>query len=63
MKPPAWWRDGPTGLKRAQRNHQGLDNRLVERGTTVSYETIRHWCRKFGAEYARTLKRRQLIEA
>jgi putative transposase len=23
------------------------------------YETIRHWCRKFGTEYARKLKRRQ----
>ena len=28
-------------------------------GITVSYETIRRWCRKFGTEYARALKRRQ----
>ena len=25
---------------------------------TVSYETIRQWCRKFGSVYARKLKRR-----
>ena len=36
-----------------------VEDLLAERGITVSYETIRHWCRKFGAEYARTLKRRQ----
>ena len=24
----------------------------------MSYETIRQWCRKFGTEYARKLKRR-----
>ena len=32
---------------------------LAERGINVSYETIRHWCRKFGTEYARRLKRRE----
>ncbi len=31
---------------------------LAERGIVVSYETIRQWCRKFGTEYARKLKRR-----
>ena len=36
-----------------------VEDLLAERGITVSYETIRHWCRKFGAEYARTLKRRR----
>jgi putative transposase len=35
-----------------------VEDLLAERGVTVSYETIRHWCRKFGTEYARTLKRR-----
>jgi transposase-like protein len=25
----------------------------------VTYETVRKWCRKFGPEYARRLKRRQ----
>ena len=32
---------------------------LAERGITVSYETIRQWCRKFRTEYARKLRRRQ----
>jgi putative transposase len=31
----------------------------AERGITVSYETIRHWCRKFGAEYARSHRQAQ----
>ena len=32
---------------------------MAERGVIVSYETIRQWSRKFGAEYARRLKRRE----
>ncbi len=32
---------------------------LAQRGITVSYETIRHWCRTFGPAYARTLRRRR----
>ena len=36
-----------------------VEDLLAERGIIVSYETIRRWCQKFGAEYARTLKRRQ----
>lgn len=32
---------------------------MAELGITVSYETIRRWCRKFGAEFARKLRRRQ----
>ena len=32
---------------------------LVQRGVTVSYEVIRQWCRTFGWEYARTLRRRR----
>ena len=36
-----------------------VEDLLAERGITVSYETIRQWCRKFGSEYARGLKRRQ----
>ena len=34
-----------------------VEDLLAERGITVSYETIRHWCRKFGTEYATSLKR------
>ena len=36
-----------------------VEDLLAERGITVSYEAIRSWCRKFGSEYARTLRRRQ----
>ena len=32
---------------------------LAERGVNVTYETIRQWSIKFGAQYARRLKRRQ----
>ena len=36
-----------------------VEDLLAERGITVSYETIRQWCEKFGPDYARRLKRRQ----
>ena len=36
-----------------------VEDLLAERGIVVSYETVRQWCRKFGSEYARRLKRRQ----
>jgi len=36
-----------------------VEDLLAERGITVSYETIRRWCQKFGADYVRRLKRRQ----
>ncbi len=36
-----------------------VEDLLAERGITVSYETIRQWSRKFGAEYARKLRRRE----
>ena len=32
---------------------------LAQRGITVSYEAIRQWCRAFGPEYARRLRRRR----
>jgi putative transposase len=35
-----------------------IEDLLAERGITVSYETIRLWCIKFGSMYARRLKRR-----
>jgi len=36
-----------------------VEDLLAERGITVSHETVRQWCRKFGTEYARRLKRRE----
>ena len=36
-----------------------VEDLLAERGVIVSYEAIRHWCAKFGPDYARKLRRRQ----
>ena len=38
------------------RDTEGL---LAQRGITVTYETIRQWCRTFGLAYARRLRRRR----
>jgi putative transposase len=32
---------------------------LAERGVTVSYETVRRWCRKFGGSFAHAMRRRR----
>ncbi len=39
-------------------SNRDVEDLLAERGITVNYETIRLWCIKFGARYARRLKRR-----
>ena len=36
-----------------------VEDLLVERGITVTYEAIRHWCRTFGLDYARRLRHRR----
>ena len=36
-----------------------MEDLLAQRGVTVSYETIRHWCQTFGLDYARKLRRRR----
>ncbi len=36
-----------------------VENLLAERGVTVTYEAIRQWCRTFGLDYARRLRRRR----
>lgn len=36
-----------------------VEEMLLERGIMVSYETIRRWGIKFGADYARRLRRKQ----
>lgn len=40
-------------------NHRDIENLHAERGITVSHESIRLWCIKFGAKYAERLKRKQ----
>jgi putative transposase len=32
---------------------------LTERGIVVSYETVRRWCKKFGEDFAKRLRRRR----
>jgi len=39
-------------------SHRDIEDLLAERGITVSYESIRLWCNKFGPKYARRLKKR-----
>ncbi len=39
-------------------SHRDIEDLLAERGITVTYESIRRWCIKFGATYARRLKRK-----
>ena len=34
-----------------------VEDLLAERGVTVTYEAIRQWCRTFGLDYARRLRR------
>jgi putative transposase len=36
-----------------------VEELLALRGIVVSYETLRRWCHRFGAHYARNLRRRQ----
>ena len=36
-----------------------VEDLLAERGVTVTYEAIRLWCRRFGLDYARRLRRRR----
>jgi putative transposase len=36
-----------------------VEELMLERGVTVSYETVRQWCAKFGQPYANQLRRRR----
>ncbi len=36
-----------------------VEDLLAERGVTVTHEAIRQWCRTFGLDYARRLRRRR----
>ncbi len=36
-----------------------VEDLLAERGIEVSYESIRHWCARFGPEYAHKLKKQR----
>jgi putative transposase len=36
-----------------------VEDLLAQRGITVTYETVRHWCQTFGLTYARRLRRKR----
>jgi putative transposase len=36
-----------------------VEELMLERGVTVSHETVRRWCRKFGQTYTDALRRQQ----
>ncbi|CAM5314635.1 IS6 family transposase [Streptomyces hirsutus] len=40
-------------------SYREIEELMLARGVTVSYETIRQWCVKFGPVYARELRRRR----
>ena len=39
-------------------SHRDIEDLLAERGITVSHESIRLWCIKFGPKFARRLRRK-----
>ena len=39
-------------------SHRDVEDLLAQRGITVSYESIRLWCNKFGSKYAQRLRRK-----
>ena len=42
-------------------SHRDVEDLLAQRGITVSYESIRLWCIKFGATYAYGVAHRELM--
>ena len=40
-------------------SYHDVQERLMERGITVSHEAIRQWCGKFGQDYASQLRHRR----
>jgi len=40
-------------------SYRDVEELLAERGVVLTYETVRQWCRKFGQQYANTLRRRR----
>ena len=40
-------------------SYRDIEELISERGVTVTYETIRAWCYKFGQDYAKRLRARR----
>ena len=57
--PPEIISHGVWLYRRFTLSFRDVEEILAKRGILVTYETIRQWCRKFGPEYARGLRRHQ----
>ncbi len=40
-------------------SYRDVEELLAARGVSLTYETVRQWCRKFGQAYANELRRRR----
>src|SRR4029450_13110840 len=40
-------------------SYRDVEELMAARGVLLSYETVRQWCRKFGQQYAKQLRRRR----
>ena len=49
----------PRPTHRFSLSFRDAEDLLAQRGITVTYETIRQWCRRFGPAYAQSLRRRR----
>ena len=49
----------PRPTHRFSLSFRDAEDLLAQRGITVTYETIRQWCQRFGPVYARRLRRRR----
>jgi Aldehyde dehydrogenase family len=41
------------------KHYRDIEELMVERGVVLTYETVRHWCLKFGQTHANELRRRR----
>jgi putative transposase len=39
-------------------SYRGVEEMMAQRGVTLTYESVRYWCRKFGQTYDNRLRRR-----
>jgi hypothetical protein len=44
-------------------SYRDVEELMAERGVMLTYEAVRHWCRKFGQQYANQLRCRRSRQA
>ena len=49
-----------SGIRHLRKSYRDVEEVLAERAIAVSYETVRAWVAKFGAQYAGELRRREV---